>query len=262
MKEEERQSMSMYGIYLNAAGSLASETRIDVLANNLANVDTPGFKRGFAVFQERPTEAYEVPRFDPAQDPVLDRLGGGLFVHEVTYDKTLGMVQQTGNSLDMALQGDGWFTVQVGDEQLFTRAGNFGLTPDRFLVTADGRGKVLDDKGQPIQIPSDGVTVGSDGQISSGDTPVAKLLIQGKVNHRMYQPVGDNLFRFHGEGQPEASNAQVMQGNLERSTVQPVQEMVAMIRTFRAYESNQRMITQQDQALGRAVNDVGRVGGS
>ena len=253
--------MSAYGIYLNSAGSLAAETRIDVLANNLANVDTPGFKRGFAVFQERATEAYEKPRYDPAPRRVLDQLGGGLFVHEVTFDKTLGMTQQTGNTLDLALKGDGWFTVQVGEEQLFTRAGNFTVSPDRFLITADGRGKLLDTNGKPIQLPDETLNVGKDGTISDGENPVAKLWVQGKVNHHDYHPVGDNFFRFHGEGQPGASDAEVLQGGLERSTVQPVQEMVAMIRTFRAYESNQRMITQQDQALGRAVNDVGRVGG-
>ncbi|MEM7166721.1 MAG: flagellar hook-basal body protein [Planctomycetota bacterium] len=254
--------MSVYGIYLNAAGSLASETRIDVLANNLANVDTPGFKRGFAVFQERPTEAYEPPRYDPAPKRVLDELGGGLFVHEVTFDDTIGMVQQTGNTLDLALQGDGWFTVQVGDEQLYTRAGNFAMSPDRFLITADGRGQVLDTSGNPIQLPDQEVTVAGDGQISAGGDPIARLWVQGSVDHEHYEPVGDNVFRFFGEGTPQPSDARVLQGSLERSTVQPVQEMVAMIRTFRAYESNQRMITQQDQALGRAVNDVGRVGGS
>lgn len=252
--------MSAFGIYLSSAGSLAAETRMDVVANNLANVDTPGFKRAFSVFQERLTESYEPPKFDPSVRPVLDRIGGGLFVHEVTFDDKAGLMQQTGNPLDVALDGDGWFTVQAGDRTEFTRAGNFARSADGRLVTADGQANVLAQGGNIIQLPEGPVTIAEDGTISAGGDPVAQLWIQGSVTHKEYYPVGDNRFAYAGTGAPAPANAQIRQGYLERSTVSPVQEMVTMIRTFRAYEANQRMITHQDQAMGRVVNDVGRVG--
>lgn len=247
-------------MYLSAAGSLAAETRMDVIANNLANVDTPGFKRSFAVFQERLNEAKEPPRLEMSRRAVLDRVGGGLFVHEVAFDPSNGPMQQTSNSLDVAIEGDGWFTVGVGSERFFTRAGNFSKSAAGFLVTADGEARVLDDKGRPIRIPDGDLTIAEDGQISVDGTAVARLWVQGSADPKRYLPVGGNRYQLTEGPTPGPASARLHQGFVERSTVSPVQEMVTLIRTSRAYEANQRMITQQDQALGRVVNDVGRVG--
>lgn len=233
---------------------------MDVVANNLANVDTPGFKRSFAVFQERLNEAKEPPRLEVSRRQILDRVGGGLFVHEVAFDPANGLMQQTGNSLDVALEGDGWFTVAAGDDRLFTRAGNFAKSESGLLVMADGAAQVLDDRGRPIRVPDGQLAIAEDGQVSVDGEVVAKLWIQGSADPKRYQPVGGNRYALVDGAAPGPAAARVHQGFLERSTVSAVQEMVTLIRTSRAYEANQRMITQQDQALGRVVNDVGRVG--
>ena len=249
------------GIYLSAAGALAQESRMDVVANNLANVDTPGFRRGYTTFQKRLNESLEEPFYEPSRDPVLDEVAGGIFVHEVSFDERNGSMDQTGGQFHVGLNGDGWFTIARDGETLFTRAGNFIRNGAGRLVTADGRGDVLDVNGKAIQLPSSGrVLIDEAGTIRVDDLPIAQLAIRGEVDHEKYMPAGDNNYRYVGEGLPEPGTGRVMHGFLEHSTVSSVHEMVALIRTFRAYESNQRMITQQDESFGRAVNDVGRTG--
>ncbi|MFN0056832.1 MAG: flagellar hook-basal body protein [Planctomycetota bacterium] len=247
-------------IYMSAAGALAAETRMDVVANNLANLETPGFRRGYAVFQERAAEVYETPRIDPGFDPVLNQLGGGLLVHEVSYSSEPGGLGETGESLDVAIEGDGWFEVEREGQRFYTRAGNFERAADGRLVTADGRANVLDDKGKVVVLPARGaLAIDENGQIRAGDARVAQLALKGSLDSNAFVPHGDNLYRYTGATPIASASGRVRQGFLERSGVNPVTEMVQLIRTFRAYESNQRLITQQDQALGRAVNDVGRV---
>ena len=248
-----------YGIYTSAAGALAMESRLDVVANNLANADTPGFRRGYAVFQQRLTEALEPPLYEPQRNAVLDELGGGLFVHEVAFDERSEGLNPTSNTFDVALQGDGWFAVRHDGEELYTRAGNFIRNQDGRLVTADGQSDVLDVEGNPIDIPGvGGVVIDENGVIHVNDEPVAQLARVGSVDYRAFRPTGENLYRHVGQGELEPATGRVRQGFLEHSTVNSVREMVEMIRTFRAYESNQRMITQQDESFGRAVNDIGR----
>lgn len=250
-------------MYLNAAGSLAAETRMDVIANNLANVDTPGFRRGFAVFQQRLAEVWEPPVLQPTFDEVNNRLGGGLFVHETTFSDEIGTITPTDERLDLAIEGEGWFPIEHGDQVLYTRAGNFTRDAEGIVRTANGQGALLDENGERIRIPGDGqwLTIDESGQVRVDDEPIARIRVQGDLDYRQYTPVGENLYRFEGEGEPAPSNATLRQGFLERSSVRPVVEMVNLIRTHRAYEANQRMITQQDQSLGRAVNDVGRIQG-
>lgn len=249
-----------HGIYLNAGGALAAETRLDVIANNLANIDTPGFRAGTVVFQERLSEALEDPgshRLVP--DPVLDARGGGILVHHVSYDTVPGAHLHTGETFDLALDGDGWFTVRADGETRFTRAGNFVRTADGTLATAGGEATVLDVHNRPVKVPDGALSIAEDGTIRSGERQVATIAIRGSVDPDSFIPTGSNLFRYVGDGLPERGAAKVRQGFVERSTVSPVRSMVEMIRTFRAYEANQSMIRQQDEAFGRAVNDVGRV---
>ncbi len=250
-----------FGLYLSAGGALASQAKQDVIANNIANIDTPGFKRAFAVSQERRTEAREWPRYDPSQRPVLDQIGGGLFIQEVSFDPAMGSLNQTGNSFDVAIEGEGWFTVDRAGQQLFTRAGNFKRNQLGELVTADGQSKVLSKDGNGIMIPDGNLSVAKDGSVRVDDKLVGQLWVQGQVDYKQFDPQGENLYKHVGEAPLDQNPAfQVRQGSLEASGVNAVQEMVEMIRTYRAYEANQRMITLQDQIMGRVANDVGRTG--
>lgn len=250
-------------MYLNAAGALSAQTRMDVVANNIANADTPGFRRGFAVFQQRLAEVWEAPTLNPSWDDVLNDQGGGLFVHEVTYSQEPGALQQTGSDLDLAIEGDGWFSVGTDGGVLYTRAGNFVRAGDGTVVTAGGHGKLLDEQGKPIVVPATAqrIAVQGDGTVRIDDQPIARIQIRGTMDHRQFTPRGDNFYHYEGTGlPPELSTSAIRQGFLEASTVSSVTEMVNLIRTHRAYESNQRMITQQDQVMARVVNDVGRIG--
>ncbi len=249
-------------VYLNAAGALAAETRMDVIANNIANVDTPGFRRGFSVFQQRLAEVWEAPKLNPAWDQVLNKQGGGLFVHEVTYSDEVGTLTQTDGQLDLAIEGDGWFPIEQDGDVYYTRAGNFSRATDGTIVTASGQGKLLDLEGQPIVVPptASSISVEGNGQVRFDNAVATRIELKGTLDHRQFALVGDNLYRYFGTGQPDKATSTIRHGFLEGSTVSPVSEMVNLIRTHRAYESNQRMITQQDQVLGRTVNDVGRLG--
>jgi flagellar basal-body rod protein FlgF len=248
------------GIYLSAAGALAAEARLDVVANNIANVETPGFKRSFTLVRERPPEAASAGIRGRGR-PDLDALGGGPIVQEIRFDASRGGLRSTGESLDVAIDGDGWFSVDRDGEVLHTRAGNFVRTPDGRLATADGRGFVLDDGGSPIELPAIGsIDIGEDGTIAVGGETVARLGVVGSLDPDQFQPAGGTLFRRIGPGAAEeAEGFRIRQGMLETSTAEPVREMVRMIHTFRAYETNQRMIALQDESLGRAVRDVGRL---
>jgi flagellar basal-body rod protein FlgF len=249
------------GIYLNAAGALAAEARLDVIANNIANVDTPGFKRSFTLQRARAPEA-TVPSRAAGGRADLDALGGGLFIQEVRFDASQGGIVPTGEPLDVAIDGDGWFGVELDGETLYTRAGNFQRRADGVLATADGRGTVLDLGGGPIVLPDGGSapSIDESGQITVDGVLVGRIGVFGTLDPRAFEPAGGSLFRSKEGLLPESEGARLRASMLESSTSDPVREMVRMIQTFRAYETNQRMIALQDQALGRAVNDVGRLG--
>ncbi|MCA8960227.1 MAG: flagellar hook-basal body complex protein, partial [Planctomycetes bacterium] len=188
-------------IYLNAAGAIAAQTRMDVIANNIANADTPGFRRGFAVFQQRLAEVWEPPVLNPSWDDVLNDQGGGLFVHEVTYTNETGPIHQTGSQFDLAIEGDGWFPIESDGEVLYTRAGNFARSADGTIVTADGRGKLLDQEGKPIVLPPavQRFSVEGDGTVRMDDVPRTRIQVLGTLDHRQFTPRGDNLYRYEGE---------------------------------------------------------------
>ena len=248
------------GIYLSATGAIAAEARLDVIANNLANIETPGFKKSFTLQRERPAEAFEPSRIQYRGRPELDQVGGGLFIQEVRFDATQGGITQTGNDLDAAIQGEGWFGIAQGGETLYTRAGNFRRNAEGTLVTADGQGAVLDAAGGTIQLPAVGtLEIGRDGTVTADGEPVGQIGVFGTLDPRQFEPEGGTLYRSKNGLLPPAEDFVVRGGMLERSTAEPVREMVKMIHTFRAYETNQRLIAMQDQSLGRAVNDVGRL---
>src|SRR5690349_15534621 len=142
-----------YGLWLSATGIVTSSHRQDVIANNLANVETVGFKRNVPLFQQRLTEA-QARRQPDDSDGKLDRLGGGLLCAPTLIDQTQGDPEGTGNNLDVALQGKGYLSVtDASGKQFLTRDGRMALNRDGNLVLATSGQRVLDAKGQPIALP-------------------------------------------------------------------------------------------------------------
>ncbi len=245
-----------YGLYLSAEGAEVQSLRMDVIANNLANVETTGFKRQLAISQARYAEAIELG-LKSADTGSLEDLGGGVMMDETATDFAPGPLVKTGNRADVAIKGEGFFLVQKGEEAHLTRAGNFSTTAAGNLVTQQGY-NVLSQDGNPITIdPSDPTW-----KITSSGAVVSAA---GSQNLALVEPdslgdlvrVGENLFRSLSEPQPLPANRRgVIPQHIEGSGVKPTTEMVEMIHTSRIFEANINMMKTQDEMLSGLVNRV------
>ncbi|ADG83714.1 flagellar basal-body rod protein FlgF [Thermincola potens] len=246
------------GLYTSAAGMLAESARNDVAANNLANVNTTGYKKDAAVFKSFPEML--IQRMEKPDNPAqlkpekVGWLGTGVIVDEVITIHTQGQLKETTNPLDMAISGDGYFVIQTPAGERYTRNGAFTLDSEGYLVTSEGN-YVLGQRGR-IRIGNNDIVVDKQGNISANGQVIDTLRIVSFNDPNRLVKQGDSLF---AGGQPVAGfNGQIMQKALETSNVNPVQEMVDLITIMRAYEANQKMIQAHDQTLGQAINDVAR----
>ena len=235
------------GIYISAASMSPRMFRQEVAANNLANINTVGFKRD-RIFLTTLVQA----------DQALSQQETGIAGQIIT-DYEEGPLNRTGNPLDLALMGDGFFTVDTPQGVRYTRNGHFALNIDGQLVTSEGF-SVLGEDG-PVVIQGENVLIGEDGEITVDGKVVDRLLITDFEKPYHLKKLGDSLFvpRSDGEAEGIAENVVMRQGFLEGSNVRAVEEMVRMITLYRNYESDQKAIQYQNEVLGKAVNEVGRV---
>lgn len=251
------------GLYISAAGMKAQQTQQAVIANNLANSNTAGFKRDLVLMQSRLNAGQEDPRMFPYRVPELQNQGGGVLAVGNGVDLTQGNFEDSSNQTDVALNGPGFFTVAgENGQKLLTRNGRFQMTQDGNLVTAVGQHAVLDADGQPIVLnPKLAVDIGVDGQISQGDNALpVKLGLVDVTNPLRLVKLGGNVMTVD---QPEAlvqatPDTRVLQFHLEASGVDPMAELVNMMEGQRAFDANARMISYQDQTLSQ-LNTIGRV---
>jgi flagellar basal-body rod protein FlgF len=250
-----------YGLYLSASGAKAQMDRLDVIANNLANVRTTGFKRDLVNMQARRNAGLEDPRMAMYSLPVLKDQGGGMLATGGGIDVTQGVFEDSSNATDLALNGRGFFTV-AGDngERLLTRDGRFLVDAGGHLVTAVGNRAVLDSSGEAITVaPGLPVAVDADGQVSQGDGQTgAKLGLVDVADSRQLVKLGGNVMRARGEVTQVPADTKVMPYKLESSGVDEMAELVNLMEGQRAFEANARMMTFQDQAMGQLAT-VGRV---
>lgn len=238
------------GIATAASGMLPSLKRQEVIANNLANAQTAGFKRD-RLFVERLNEAQEA-MVQGAQDwGATNQVG-------LVIDFAPGSLNRTGNAMDVAISGDGFFAVQTPDGERYTRNGHFSVDTDGTLQSVDGHA-VLGDNGV-IRLPAGEVTINTDGQISVDGRLVDTLRIVRFDDPRVLVRGGSTIFEI---GIPtvapqDDNQSAIRQGFLEHSNVNTIEEMVNMITTFRFYEADQKAIQMQDQVQGRVVNELGR----
>lgn len=255
--------MSNGALHVARTGLDAQNTRMRVIANNLANVNTTGFKRDRASFE---TLAYQHQIVAGARSDAENRyatglnLGTGVRVGSTARIDTQGSLTVTNNALDVAIQGNGYFQVQMPDgTTAFTRAGDFNRSAEGQMVTSEGLPVIPN-----IQFPENvtGITIGTDGTVSAtvaGDsepTELGRLEIATFVNPAGLQSMGDNLLReTAASGAPivgaggEEGRGFIRQGSLENSNVNIVEELVDMIETQRAYEVNSKMISATDEML-------------
>ena len=252
------------GLYTGASGMLGEMTRTDVISNNLANVNTTGFKKDRAVF--RATPEIGIHRFgdpvtaglDKTIDPMpfIGILGTGVLVDEINTDFSQGGLQVTSNPLDLAIRGEGFFEIQTPDGLRYTRDGSFSVDREGFIITKDGH-QVLGQNG-PIRLLSEGdVKIDPQGVVIMGGEVLDTIRVVSFNDLDGLTKQGDNLY-VSGEAAFEA-DGEVVQGALEGSNLNTVTEMVDLITAFRAYEASQRVIKTHDETLEKAVNDIARL---
>lgn len=238
-----------YGLYLSAEGAEAQSKRLEVVANNLANVETVGFKRELAVFQARYSQAIQ-DGLTSTGDGTIHDVGGGVMVSGTTTDFSMSPLKNTGGTTDVAVKGPGFFVVQKDDHQYLTRAGNFKINDKGGLITQQGY-PVLAEGGTPVVIDQDAgpLTITEDGTLRQGQNAQSLALAQPRSLGDLVK-VGENLFYPLAETQPVLANdRRVVSGYLEASGVQPTTEMISMIEASRAVEANVNMMQSQDQML-------------
>jgi flagellar basal-body rod protein FlgG len=240
------------GIYISASGMLAESARQDVIANNLANADTVGFKR--AETAAIPFVDFLLRSVGMPGAPLVGPLQMGAQVDRTDTILRQGSLQTTGNTLDMALVGDGYFAVETPEGRRYSRDGSFRMRADGTLITKEGW--EVAGVGGPIVLGQGPVKVREDGLVFQDGAQIGQLELVA-LDPDTVDPQGESLFLGDPAG---AATARVQQGHLESSNVQVVEEMVELIRVMRSFESNQRAHKAQDETLGDAVNRVGRSG--
>lgn len=248
----------------------AQQNRMAVISNNLANVNTSGFKRDRAIFEDLMYQTIRHPGTNAAQDNILPTgslVGTGVRLVATQKLHTQGNLQITDNQFDMAIDGRGFFEIQMPDgTQGYTRDGSFQLSVDGNLVTSAGNPLVPN-----INIPADAVnvTIGTDG-IVTASTPgstepsqVGTITLSEFTNPSGLHPVGGNVFtQTASSGAPQQGTpgldgiGRLMQGSIETSNVNIVEELVSMIETQRAYEINSKAISTTDGMLQFANNNI------
>jgi flagellar basal-body rod protein FlgG len=239
------------GLYNAASAMMVRLSELDTIAHNLANANSPGFRAmrlSFRNFGETLLWAMNGTNNRPPA-----RLPLGVTVDQQRLDLRLGILRPTGNSLDVALDGDGWFVVQTPQGVRYTRKGNFALASDGTLVTADGY-PVLGDNNQPLRISSSAAVaslrIAETGEIFAGSQRLGRLRI---VSVQNLQPAGDG---YYIGTNPQPSNTRIVQGMLESSNVQVITELVRMLNALRTYEMASRTFSAFDaskQALLEAT---------
>jgi flagellar basal-body rod protein FlgF len=239
-------------IYQAAAGALLQQIRLDMLSNNLANLNTVGFKSEKPVF--RMTDLQE-PSPHQTAAAGLSPLAPPL---EQIIDFSSGPLQMTGNPLDTAIVGQGFFEVLTDSGLQYTRSGSFTVNTEGILSSADGW--PVAGQGGTIAIQGSRVEIGASGEIIVDGTVVDTLRVVDferpyeleKIGNARFVPSRSDLY-----AEP-ADHYSISQGYVEVSNVDAIRTMTELIETMRAFESYQRVIRNADEALGKTVNDVGR----
>lgn len=278
-------------MYTGAAGMVAQMHRMDVLANNLANVDLNGYKRDTAIHKAFPemlirrmndNGVYKFPFGSADIAPIAGKIGTGVELNESYTDFSQGSLKQTENSFDLALEGKGFFVIQTPMGERYTRNGSFTLGKEGMLLTKEGY-PVMGQNG-PISIKKNNFIVDQDGKVYqngalSGDPQrlvsleenewentefLDQLRIVDFDRTRYLKKQGSSMWmdtRESGEAFPSQreNDVKVRQGFLEGANVNPVTAMVQMIEVNRAYEANQKVVQTQDGMTNKLINEAVRV---
>lgn len=237
------------GIYTSASAMIPRVKKQEITANNVANAGTTGFKKD-AVFTKELSKAVRksMPQRTDWQKPMIDK---------VYVDYTPGVFDKTGNPLDLAIEGDGFFTlVSPEGETVLTRSGAFEVDAEGYLAFPGGYR--VTGEGGPIQVGSGEVTVGADGQVQVNGFTTGQISPKSVDDVEKLSRLGGSLFAVpEGEELLPAMSASIKQGYIETSNVDIVREMVEMMISYRAYEANAKALQSQDSSLDHLFSKVG-----
>lgn len=270
--------MSTKGVYTALSGAIAQSERLDTIANNIANVNTPAFKKDHQIFQEyltaneKPPSVIQVPRVPSSIESFYDMQGGDKsFVDAAgTYTNfSQGSLRGTGNPLDVAIDGNGFFEIATPNGVRFSRLGSFKLDGNGQLVTKDGHPVLraategTDPAARVFKVSGQSpVTITDAGEVFEGENSLGKISLVDIPNKDSVSKVGGSLYQFKSNAQPEVvniANPSFKQGFIEMSNVNVVQEMTDMITTTRVFESTQKAIHAYDSMADKLINTVGSV---
>ncbi|WP_196611080.1 flagellar hook-basal body protein [Pectinatus brassicae] len=283
------------GLYTAATGMITEQIRTNTIANNLANVNTNGYKKDETISEEfqsvllhrinddsHKKSIFDLQNIDTAKNyllegtvaaenssaPVIGSLVRGAKVAEIAVIRDQGSLENTNSPLDLAITGDGYFAINTPQGVRYTRDGNFYRSAAGQLVTANNQA-VLSTQGGPINIPPDiaSISIRADGTVNTvangaanaAEEAIGQIQIAGFADRGALIKEGDNLYRPQQGAQPGTATGSIQQGWLEKSNVNVAKEMVNLINNYRTYEADSKALTTQDSLLDKAVNEVGRV---
>ncbi len=238
------------GLYRSASAMIPHVKIQEITANNLANASAPGFKRDMLFTRELSrAQAKEYPKKSDWETPMIDQV-------YTEYDQ--GMLDKTDNPLDVALEGKGFFTLQLEDgTTVLSRSGSFTVDQSGYLVNPDGH-RLLGDGG-PINVGEGTVSISEMGQVEVDASPVANIRVVDIEDKSSLQKVGDSEYQIpEGINLISAVNFAIKQGYLESSNVNVIKEMINMVASYRSFESDAQALKAQDDSLEKLINNVGR----
>jgi flagellar basal-body rod protein FlgF len=240
------------GLYTSASGMLPRIKKQELTAHNISNVSTPGYKRDMLFTKELSrAEKKLIPTRTDWHQPM---------VNETYTDFASGTFDKTGNPLDLAIDGDGFFTLELADgTQALTRSGSFTINNEGFMVFPGGA--FLLGEGGPIEAGNGKVTVDQSGGVEVDGSAVGRIVPVTADDLQSLNKIGNSLFLVpEGVELIPVTQAEIRQGYLEASNVDVVGEMIEMIVSFRAYEANSRALQAQDRSLEHLFQRVGKTG--
>lgn len=245
------------GLYIASSGMIAQRTKMDVITNNLANVDTIGYKTDDLI--KRSFGDMMLQRYNGINgaDGVMTvgPLGMGKHIDETVTYFTEGSYEETGETTDISVFGDGFFVVNTPQGDRYTRAGNFMVNSEGVLVNADGH-FVMSTDNQRITVGSKDFVVDSNANITVAGEQVATIAVVDFADRGALAKEGSNLFT--GAGAAPSENFALRQGFIETSNVDTAREVATMIMTNRAFEANQRIVKMFDESIAKTVNEIAR----
>jgi flagellar basal-body rod protein FlgF len=231
--------------YIGLSQQMALQQQMEMTANNLANMSTPGYKAQYALFSEYLSNPED-------GDTIHQSANSGGY-----RDLSNGSLTQTHNPFDVALQDKGFFAVQAAEGIRYTRDGSFGLNKDRQLVNKSGL-PIVNDNNEPITVQADAtqIRITEEGEITSEFGTIGRIKVVQFDDERGMTRIGDNMFDAQGQAEIAVTRPRIVQGAVENSNVNPVIEMNRMIEVLRVYQATQRMLQTDHERIRGAIQKL------